>query len=307
MNQAADVEEVLRMVGLKLESTKLIGSGSWSEVWIADTSAGRVVVRFLRPKNGTMPRMVFETALRRKLHQDGIRVAKPVATSRDFPQRVHQKPWIIDDYLAGDTYPRGEIPKRACVDLANVLSHLHNIEGLGFGLPHDSAEFKGTEDTIQYGLTTRFDNPWPFGVLSLDEHPISEAGNKPVLDRLNNLRPELESELQDSLSRVVHTDLHEGHIICTGEQLSGLIDFGDAMIGDPAWDFASLYYFHGERVLNTVLGAYESNGISGSTLRHRATLFSACIACHHAMRSKRLNKPHRMSAALAHLEKSLEH
>lgn len=39
---------------------------------------------------------------------------------------------------------------------------------------------------------------------------------------------------------VTHSDLHPEHIIVDNGKLSGIIDFGDILIGDPAYDFSYL-------------------------------------------------------------------
>ena len=61
----------------------------------------------------------------------------------------------------------------------------------------------------------------------------------------------------------------------------------------------------GLRVLDRVLEAYDTARLSRGELRGRARLLSICIACHHAMRSERLKKPHRTKAARSHLERVL--
>ncbi len=304
MGKSVEVKDVVRLAGLRYESKARIVSGSSSEVWIVRTATGKVVVRFLYAKNGIEPRIAFEATVRRRLYNEGVRVAKLIAASRDFVDVSHPRPWIVDEYLSGKTYPRGRLPDSVCTDLANVLVHVHAIEGRGFGRPEDCSELRGIADSIESGLVTRFDNPWPLGSLTIDQHPISEA-DKHIRDRLKTFEVEVWEHLRESPSRVVHSDLHEGQMICRGGELAGLIDFGDSMLADPAWDFASLYYFHGERALDSVLSVYEPSGITRRLLAQRARLFSVCIACHHAMRSTRLCKPHRMDAAIAHLNRVL--
>ena len=39
---------------------------------------------------------------------------------------------------------------------------------------------------------------------------------------------------------VLHGDLEASHIFWDGERVTGLIDFGDAKLGDPLYDFVSL-------------------------------------------------------------------
>jgi aminoglycoside phosphotransferase (APT) family kinase protein len=61
----------------------------------------------------------------------------------------------------------------------------------------------------------------------------------------------------------VHSDLHEGNIVCT-ETGAAFLDFGCAFMGVPLWDYAALAFFLGwsitERVL--VTGAlYRSDDV----------------------------------------------
>jgi aminoglycoside phosphotransferase (APT) family kinase protein len=47
------------------------------------------------------------------------------------------------------------------------------------------------------------------------------------------------------------------HLLRSPEgRLAGLLDFGDAFAGPPAWDFACLRYYHGENVGRRVAAHY---------------------------------------------------
>jgi hygromycin-B 7''-O-kinase len=49
---------------------------------------------------------------------------------------------------------------------------------------------------------------------------------------------------------VLHTELGPNHVLIDGDRVSGLIDFADAMVGDPEYDFApvGLFITRGDRV-----------------------------------------------------------
>jgi len=98
-----------------------------------------------------------------------------------------------------------------------------------------------------------------------------------------------------------HTDLHERQIICRRRRLAALIDFGDATIADPRWDFGSILYFHGPRVLEAALGGYSSDSMLRQKFAADAGFFSAGIALHHAYRSATPGRAHRLGVAVAHL------
>jgi aminoglycoside phosphotransferase (APT) family kinase protein len=99
--------------------------------------------------------------------------------------------------------------------------------------------------------------------------------------------------------------LHEKQILITGGHLVGLLDFGDAAIGTPAWDVASFGYFHGWRLARVLLTGYTPD----EWLRHRllteARSFAFLIALHHASRSVSLQRPQRMRDAIQFLRRTL--
>ncbi|WP_008308743.1 macrolide 2'-phosphotransferase [Leptolyngbya sp. PCC 6406] len=63
---------------------------------------------------------------------------------------------------------------------------------------------------------------------------------------------------------LIHGDLHPGHILIDGQgQVTGLIDWTEARVTDPASDFAAHYRIFGRNSLETLLHHY---GQSGGTL-----------------------------------------
>lgn len=59
--------------------------------------------------------------------------------------------------------------------------------------------------------------------------------------------------------RLIHGDLAPEHILCDphGGFLTGVIDWGDACLGDPALDFAGLFSLGGEMLVDRVLMGYS--------------------------------------------------
>ena len=58
---------------------------------------------------------------------------------------------------------------------------------------------------------------------------------------------------------LIHADLNCEHIFCAPErgELTGVIDWGDVAIGDPALDFVGLHYGHGRAFVESVLTGYQ--------------------------------------------------
>jgi aminoglycoside 2''-phosphotransferase len=55
--------------------------------------------------------------------------------------------------------------------------------------------------------------------------------------------------------RLIHGDLSDDHLLIDGERLAGVIDFTDARIGDPAFDFTFLWAY-GEAAPARAIAAY---------------------------------------------------
>ncbi|MFN8098087.1 MAG: aminoglycoside phosphotransferase family protein [Dermatophilaceae bacterium] len=72
-----------------------------------------------------------------------------------------------------------------------------------------------------------------------------------------------------------HNDLGEDHIFVDPEsqELTGIIDWSDAMLGDPARDFALVLFDLGDAALEAALAAY---GSLDQGLAERTTWYAAC-------------------------------
>ncbi len=99
----------------------------------------------------------------------------------------------------------------------------------------------------------------------------------------SRLRRYLENDVPlpyESASRLVHNDLWAEHILvdpCSGS-VSGIIDWGDTVISDPAIDFAGLYTWYGEKWLENVLAYYS--GTPDTEIIPRSRYLATCLAIH---------------------------
>ncbi|PEJ01045.1 aminoglycoside phosphotransferase family protein [Bacillus wiedmannii] len=75
---------------------------------------------------------------------------------------------------------------------------------------------------------------------------------------------------------IIHADFTHHHILFNkqNKNISGVIDFGDAQIGDPAFDFAGLYYDFGREFTTSVYEQYSTLiSHDDPLLIHRITSF----------------------------------
>ena len=97
----------------------------------------------------------------------------------------------------------------------------------------------------------------------------------------DDLRLYLEDEVSSPAREfsLVHNDLWAEHILVNRSgSISGVIDWGDAVVGDPAVDFAALYASYGEPWLEQVIEFYPGKLDSAVPLRSR--YLAACLAVH---------------------------
>ena len=79
---------------------------------------------------------------------------------------------------------------------------------------------------------------------------------------------------------LVHNDLWAEHILVNSRSggVSGIIDWGDTAIGDPAIDFACLYTWYGESWLENVLVHYTEK--LDADVISRSRYLATCLAIH---------------------------
>jgi aminoglycoside phosphotransferase (APT) family kinase protein len=106
------------------------------------------------------------------------------------------------------------------------------------------------------------------------------------------LEPEL-WRLAELPSALCHTDLHGGQLRWQGGRLAALLDFGDAAIGPPAWDIASVAWFHGWSAAEEI-----AQGV-GLRCDHPVALFGLLLAFHRANRAAEQGSPQRSAEAAA--------
>lgn len=76
---------------------------------------------------------------------------------------------------------------------------------------------------------------------------------------------------------VAHADLGAEHLLAVGEELTGVIDWSDATVTDPALDFARLYRDFGRAFLSSVADAYGGLDDTDRTMR-RVQFYARCAA-----------------------------
>ncbi len=122
---------------------------------------------------------------------------------------------------------------------------------------------------------------------------------------LGLLRRYLENETPvpfEGAASLVHSDLWALHILVDSRsgRVSGIIDWGDTVIGDPAIDFACLYTWYGESWLENVLAHYT--GKLDAEVISRSRYLATCLAIHNITLGRDLGRIQWVEAGYAALQ-----
>ena len=72
-----------------------------------------------------------------------------------------------------------------------------------------------------------------------------------------------------------HGDLKVGHVLVDDDRLAGMIDWGDAVVGDPVWDIARFAHRADASSLSLLLEGYDPGGVLADDLAWRIPLYGA--------------------------------
>jgi aminoglycoside phosphotransferase (APT) family kinase protein len=72
-----------------------------------------------------------------------------------------------------------------------------------------------------------------------------------------------------------HGDLKVGHVLVDDDRLAGVIDWGDAVVGDPVWDIARFAHRADASSLSLLLEGYDPDGVLVDDLAWRIPLYGA--------------------------------
>ncbi|NKE62523.1 aminoglycoside phosphotransferase family protein [Lentzea sp. PSKA42] len=154
-----------------------------------------------------------------------VAVPEPVALGE--PTESYPYQWSVVRWLDGGIAPVEAVDEDTPIRLAKLIHALHGIDATG----RPWTTYRGRLDA------------------SDDDEPvrgcIAKLGGDPRLTAI--WEQALEAPRWDQPARWLHADLHEGNLLFTGGELTGVIDWGCAGAGDPAADLMTAWLYLDER------------------------------------------------------------
>ncbi|WP_188456322.1 phosphotransferase [Virgibacillus oceani] len=199
-----------------------------------------IVFRF--PKNNDIAwNVVVETKLLKGLHK-----LEPEITIPDYTilrDENDELKCVYYRFIKGVSVKEGRInlTKKNAQILGDFLTKLHSMKP---DLKLNSVQTPDYWNNLYHSVHNKI---FPY----LNEKQKNEI-NDTFLSFLN-------SNFSSSIKKsVIHGDLTASNIICDGSgMINGIIDFTDAQLGDPAFDFAGFYWNFGPDFTKDVLSYYN--------------------------------------------------
>ena len=252
MRRIDDVAEMIRerCPALGLQRLEALGEGDFCDAYLADDEW---VVRVAKHRNATRS-LRREACLLTNIHDCvDLRVPIPeiVSPSPDPAFNVHRiLPGPALTRVAYEALPDGD-RSRCATQVGHFLAQLHRLDtGIAIACDVPVLRFaKRRRKVLKYA--TRHAYPH----LDAAAQSFVETVLDPATDDDTPLR-----------AVVLHGDLSPDHVLFdeTTSTVTGIIDFGDLRVGDPAWDFVYLYEDYGLEFLTTALLAYKASEPYGS-------------------------------------------
>ncbi len=222
---------------VKYKSSRILEGGVSSEVFLIVVESKKGEEKIVLRTEGGQPAensIKTEYLLLEKLHQTKVPCAKPIHL--DHSKEILDKDFMLMTYLEGTI----EIPKIKNFGFLNkmvgILKNIHNVDTKI--LPTLPCRFDPTYDLFEFLPNARINKELK---AILKGYDTSYSG-KPVL---------------------LHGDFWPGNILWTKDEISGVLDWEYAAIGDPVSDLAvaslELKYDYGRRGVDRFLDLYSKN------------------------------------------------
>lgn len=254
---------VAQSCGLRPHTVEPLGQGVASVAWLIVATTARYVLRYMPAESVRQVTYLSEFAILSRLHRAGCAV--PEALHSSFDDGAISVPgwkaWTLLREVPGRAVSESQITGQLVGDMASFLRTMHEIHVAGYGpLQQHRSSIEGSESDPLEGVLARWRSArvWPFDGTSLSTSTLSFAAPQ-LVPHLERHRRKMEQAIYAEPAVLLHSDLHGEHVFRSRERLSGVIDFGGAFVGVPAWEFAAIAVFFGWESATAIIRSYTTD------------------------------------------------
>lgn len=265
MNVVTDskkVQLIARLARISVQKITPLGQGATSAAWHVTTLKDAFIIRLMPAGTKRPVTYQSEFTILRMLRREGCPVPEPVMSSVEqaIPLNDISEPWAITRVVPGVAMRDNPLAPELAHELGRFLAIVHSLPVTGFGrLIEKPAGLTGQQPDPLTGVRARWcwADLWPFDGSKFEQHPFSLISPH-IQSKMQMVKEAIIDSIVDKPVALTHSDLHGEHIFETEGSLSGIIDFGAAFLGAPAWDFAVIAFYHGWPAVQATLSGYES-------------------------------------------------
>ncbi|MFD4637663.1 aminoglycoside phosphotransferase family protein [Lentzea sp. NPDC058436] len=166
--------------------------------------------------------------------------AVPEPLALGSPGEHYPYQWSVVRWLDGSMAAVEEVAEDTPLRLASLIRALHSVDVTGW----EWTRGRGRPDAVADDTAVR--------------KCIGQIGGSARLVAL--WEESLAAPRWDQPGRWLHADLHEGNLLFTGGELTGVIDWGSAGVGDPAADLMTAWLYldsRGRKVFQRELSEFD--------------------------------------------------
>jgi aminoglycoside phosphotransferase (APT) family kinase protein len=153
------------------------------------------------------------------------------------------------------------------------LRRLHEVKGPGFGSLSDASWDDTGRFSLQHGSWRGFLEDLVGEIRALAGSYAMAGGVADAAAGALDARREALAAIE--VGSLCHGDLKLGHVLVDEGRLAGVIDWGDAAVGDPVWDIARFAHRADASCLSLLLEGYDPGGALVDDLAWRVPLYGA--------------------------------
>lgn len=153
------------------------------------------------------------------------------------------------------------------------LRRLHEVRLPGFGCLSDASWDDEGRLSLRHGSWRGFLDDVVRDVRALAGSYAVAAAVADAFARALDARGQALAAVESG--SLCHGDLKAGHVLVAGDRLAGVIDWGDAVAGDPVWDIARFAHRADATSLSLLLEGYDAQAALADDLVWRIPLYGA--------------------------------
>ncbi len=232
--------------GADLEGASVLGEGWACVAYRVPAPAGDLALRVPKPDSWwAAPDLERESALLPALERWGLPVPRDARLLRGADGAVLGALQTVIEGSPAAPLPRGHARARFALDVGAFLARLH-------ALPVGEVRALGVREP---GMWDGHYAP----MIEQASARLPRASSHWLTGRAQTFLEE--GGVASAPSALIHADCSRGNLLIGDDgALSGVIDWADAMIGDPALDFAALQQAYPRAVLGAIMDGYERAG-----------------------------------------------